>query len=94
MIYILEFNQPLGTARHQARFYIGYCEENRLSERLAEHQTGKGAAITRAANKRGISYQVICTLPGERNLERQLKRRKNTRLIIDRLKRGTLQLKG
>jgi len=92
MVYILEFNTPLGTLRHQARYYIGYCDEGRLEDRLAEHRAGCGAAITRAANQRGIAYQVIHTLPGGRDLERRLKRHKKTREVVDRIERGTLRL--
>lgn len=92
MIYILEFSEPLGNMRHQARYYLGYCEPGRLSDRLAEHRAGAGAAITRAAVKRGIAFDVVATLPGNRTTERQLKRRKNHRVIVDRIRRGTLRI--
>lgn len=92
MIYILEFDQPLGTARHCARFYLGYCDDDRLPDRLAEHHAGRGAAMTRFAVLNGIGFKVVATLPGDRRVERLLKRRKNTPRIVDRLKRGTLTL--
>lgn len=92
MVYILQFDAPLGTARHYANYYIGYCEDDRLLDRLAEHRAGRAAAITRAAIQRGIDFQVVATLPGDRSVERALKRRKNARLVVDRLQRGTLRL--
>lgn len=88
MIYILQFSEPLGSARHQASFYVGYCEDNRLEQRFREHLKGEGAAITRAALKRGISFRVLATLPGTREDERKLKRQKNTPRIVRRLQRN------
>ncbi len=90
MIYILEFSAPLGDVnnpRGQARYYIGFCSDDRdLADRLAEHRAGWGAAMCRAANQRGITYQVVATLPGDRAEERRLKRQKNTPRIVRRLK--------
>jgi predicted GIY-YIG superfamily endonuclease len=90
MIYILEFEQPLGNARHAASYYIGYCEEGRLEDRLQQHRSGGGAAITRACVERGIGFEVIITLPGDRSKERQLKRRKNTPRLVRQIKRGII----
>lgn len=92
MIYILEFSAPLGNERHRARFYLGYCEADRLAERLAEHRAGVGAAITRAAVARGFSLDLVATLPGDRAVERRLKRRKSHRRIVERYRRGTLNI--
>ena len=85
MVYILKFQQPLGNARHQAKYYMGYCEEGRLDERLKEHRSGKGAAITRAAHERGIAFEVVLRLEGfTRQDERRLKNWKNYRRVIKR----------
>lgn len=81
MIYILQFDPPL----HHARFYVGYCDDTRLDQRLIEHQTGNGAAITRAAVERGISLRLVATLPGQRDTERQIKRQKNTPRLVRQL---------
>lgn len=90
MIYILEFNEPLGdrsNPRGQARYYIGFCHDDRdLADRLAEHRAGRGAAMCRAANQRGIAYALVATLPGGRDAERRLKRQKNTPRIVRQLK--------
>jgi predicted GIY-YIG superfamily endonuclease len=91
-VYILQFEKPLGNLKHQAQFYIGWCIDGQLSSRLEEHRAGRGAAITRACNERGIAFDVVATMPGGRDRERQLKRRKNTRQIVERYTRGTLRL--
>jgi putative endonuclease len=84
MVYLIELARPLGTDRHQARFYVGFCGENRLLQRLAEHKAGRGAAMLRAANERGIHYDVIMTWPGgTRKLERTFKRRKCHRRLLE-----------
>lgn len=79
MIYLIHFEQPLGTPRHQARNYLGYVkgDEQTVHFRLQEHRAGWGAKITLAANQRGIRYEVVRTLPGDRNEERRLKNQKN-----------------
>ncbi len=88
MIYILEFSQPLGNDRHSAQYYLGYCEDDRFQMRLKEHHMGAGAAITRAAVQRGLGLRVVATFPGDRELERKLKRQKNTPRLVKRLKKA------
>lgn len=90
MVYFLEFSQPLGTAKHQARYYIGYCADDKLDQRLNDHKTGQGAAITRALLTKGLTFECVATLPGDRTFERKLKNRKNTRRILDQIKRGNI----
>ena len=91
MIYILQFEQPLGNpakSRGQARYYIGYCDDGKLEQRISEHRSGTGAKITRAAVRNGIGFRVVITLPGDRAEERRLKKRKNTpKLVAQLLKR-------
>lgn len=90
MIYIIQFSGKLGSVKHQAQYYIGSCADDRLDERLQEHRTGQGAAITRAAVERGFTLSLACTLPGSWKEERQLKARKNTRKIVKQIQRGVL----
>ncbi|GAB4463390.1 MAG: hypothetical protein Kow00120_29890 [Anaerolineae bacterium] len=89
-VYVLEFERALGdpeNPRGQARYYTGYCTGD-VAARLAEHRRGGGAAITRAANARGIGYRVVAVLPrGSREAERRLKRRKDMPRLIARLRR-------
>ena len=90
MLYFIQFDQPLGnpSKRHgTAQYYLGYCEDGRLDDRLAEHRAGRGAAITAAAVRNGIKFRVVLTLPGDRNEERRLKNQKNHRRIIERERR-------
>lgn len=92
MIYILKFDRPLGSQnpRGQARYYIGYCDDGNLDSRLEDHRTGAGAAITRACVRRGIGFELVLTLPGDRTEERKLKNRKSTPKLVQQLlkKRG------
>jgi len=94
MIYILEFERPLGNPdnpRGQARYYLGYCGDSQrsLEKRLREHRAGEGSALTRAAVQRGIAFTVALTLPGDRTVERQLKNRKNTPRLVRQLRRSS-----
>jgi putative endonuclease len=79
MIYLLRFTEPLGTPRHTARFYLGYTSR-KLDNRLAEHRSGEGAAITRAAIERVPvhvePFTVVWAVRGDRWAERILKNRK------------------
>lgn len=85
MVYIIQFDRPLGNERHQARYYVGWCRENTLEARLNHHRRGTGAAITRAAAERGIGFEVVLTIPGaDRTFERKIKNQKNTARFIER----------
>jgi hypothetical protein len=48
--------------------------------------------MLRAAVDRGIGFEVVATMPGDRTTERRLKKQKNTRRIVERMQRGTLRL--
>jgi predicted GIY-YIG superfamily endonuclease len=90
VIYILKFDKPIGTERHSAQYYIGYCRDEYFSARLKHHKKGTGAAITRAAVQRGIGWQVVVTFDGDRTLERRLKNCKNTPRILRNLEKNPL----
>lgn len=81
MIYILQFDPQM----HHARYYVGWCEDGRLDERLTEHKKGRGAKITRAAVEKGIQLALVATLPGDRTRERAIKRQKNTPRLVKQL---------
>jgi predicted GIY-YIG superfamily endonuclease len=90
MVYIIEFERPLGTSKQKAFFYVGYCEDGREEARLKEHRAGKGARITAAAIEQGIKFRILTTCPGDRTRERQIKKQKNTPKLVDRLRRQGL----
>lgn len=77
MIYLLHSSVPVGTSgRNSAQHYLGWTPDGQLHQRLADHRTGRGAAITRAyVRSGGTLYLVLTVAPGTRTLERQLKRR-------------------
>jgi len=83
MIYILEFQPPF----HHAKFYVGYCETNRLEARLEQHKKGSGAKICRAAVLAGVHLHLVTTFPGNRQTERMIKRMKCTPRIVARIRR-------
>ena len=87
-VYILQLKEPLGSERHQATYYIGYCKGADADARLADHRVNKGSAFTRAANARNIRYDIVAILEGDRATERQLKNQKNTPRILRQIQRG------
>lgn len=88
MVYILEFDRSLS----HAKFYVGYCVDCRLFDRLREHRSGRGAAILRACNEQGITYRLFATLPdASRDDERRIKRHKCTPRLVDRIRLGRVE---
>lgn len=78
MVYLIHFDRPLGNLdnpRGQARHYLGYTED--LETRIEAHRRGNGSAIMRAVSDAGISWQLVRTWPGGRDVERRLKRQHN-----------------
>lgn len=71
-IYLLHFKQKF----HHAGHYLG--STNNLEARLKEHQSGFGAKITGAAAQAGIDWKLARVWEGDRSLEQQLKRQKNS----------------
>ncbi len=77
-VYLLHFYDPetLRSARlHRAGHYCGMSED--VSKRVAEHGTSKGAKLTLAARKAGLSWVVVKVWHGGRRLERQIKSQKH-----------------
>jgi predicted GIY-YIG superfamily endonuclease len=82
-VYMLGFvGGALGSERHSACTYLGYCDDGRLDERIAEHRAGRGAAITRAAVQKGFTLELVASMSGDRKLERWLKNKKNSRAAL------------
>lgn len=59
VVYILHADKPLGRARH----YIGITRTNRLRQRMREHASGRGSAITRAMLMQGSTLYVARVIP-------------------------------
>jgi predicted GIY-YIG superfamily endonuclease len=74
-IYLLCFDRPLS---NHARHYLGWTRN--LDSRLAEHESGNGARLLRAASQAGITWRLVRTWNGDRHLERRLKRIHGARL--------------
>jgi predicted GIY-YIG superfamily endonuclease len=78
MVYLLRFHQPVGSGKKFVSYYLGFCADRRLEQRLAEHRSGNGAKLVAAAIARGIDFDVVRTWPkATRADERRLKRQHN-----------------
>jgi hypothetical protein len=78
-VYLIHFARPIGdlsNPRGQARHCLGWAFD--LERRLEAHRAGNGARLMEVVTERGIPWQVARTWPGDRELEKQLKRQKNS----------------
>jgi predicted GIY-YIG superfamily endonuclease len=75
--YLIHLDQRLGSSHPNgsAGHYVGTTVDR--DRRLATHREGKGARILAAANERGITYSVVRTWPGGRDVERRIKAQRN-----------------
>lgn len=70
MIYLLHFDRAWKGVRH----YIGYCSDDRLEARMAEHAAGRGASLTAEMMRQGIGFTVARIYPQlDRTAERRMK---------------------
>ena len=74
-VYLLHFERAYRHASH----YMGYSADP--SARLLEHKAGKGARFLEVINEAGIDYCIVRTWPGNRRIERRLKRQHNGRRL-------------
>jgi predicted GIY-YIG superfamily endonuclease len=70
-VYLIHFNRAYKHARH----YLGYSEH--LDKRITDHLCRMGARLMEVVTNARIEWKVCRTWPGDRALERQLKRRKD-----------------
>jgi predicted GIY-YIG superfamily endonuclease len=77
VVYLVHLDQKLGSSHPLggARHYLGQTQD--LEQRLETHRAGLGARILAAAVERGISFDVVRTWDGGREVERRLKRQHN-----------------
>lgn len=75
MVYLIHFDDPYYHAQH----YLGSTKN--LEDRLAAHRAGRGARLMEVITDAGISWRLVRTWKGGRQLERQLKRRCNGRRL-------------
>lgn len=73
-VYLLHIEPSI----HHARHYAGYCADNRLAQRIAEHESGRGSRLCEVAHERGRELVLVRVWWGAgRDFERQLKDRHN-----------------
>lgn len=70
-VYLLHLSEPYKHAKH----YVGSADD--LDARLAQHAAGQGARLLEVVASAGITWQLARTWPGDRQFERQIKRRKD-----------------
>lgn len=73
-IYLLHFDIPI-SPNHTTQHYLGYTSKG-IKKRIERHRAGTGARLTEVAKERGIDFVVARKWTGTRQLERQLKNRK------------------
>ena len=73
VIYLLHFDRPYRHAKH----YMGWTID--LDARLALHAAGRGARLLEVVRAAGISWQLARTWTGDRNFERRMKQRGQSR---------------
>ena len=67
-VYLLHFDRPYRHASH----YTDWTTH--LTERLTEHENGRGARLLAVAHAAGIGWTLARTWTGNRTIERALKR--------------------
>jgi hypothetical protein len=77
-VYLVHLAERMGSThpRGGCQHYIGWTGVG-VDRRLAVHREGRGSRMLAAAVERGISFNVVKTWDGGRDLERQLKNRRN-----------------
>lgn len=96
MVYLLKFDQPIGTGKKYVQYYLGWCEDANFEKRIERHRKGLpgekgGARLTQVAKQRGIGFTVLHTWPGLTHAdERRMKNWKNHKKVLEyALKRNT-----
>ncbi len=69
-VYLLHFLKPYRHAKH----YLGYSTN--LDKRITDHLAGMGARLLEVVTDARIEWKLARTWPGDRELERKLKNRK------------------
>ncbi len=70
--YLLHFDRRYKQAGH----YLGSTTD--LQARLKQHAAGNGARLLQVVAQVGIKWRLVQTWPGGRDVERRLKRQKNS----------------
>jgi len=70
-VYLLHFLKPYKHARHCLGF------SSNLDKRITDHLAGMEARLMEVVTASGIQWKIARTWPGDRELERKLKNRKD-----------------
>lgn len=75
-VYLLHFQRPI-SENHTTQHYLGSTVAG-LAARMQQHRNGNGVRLLEVARERGISFTVARVWIGGRELEKRLKRRKES----------------
>lgn len=70
-IYVLKFDRPIGSDRHNVSFYGGWTRD--FDARMECHKKGRGSRLTRWAVRNGIGWTVVYKAPGTTADEKRMK---------------------
>lgn len=77
MVYLIHFSEKFKHARH----YIGFTD-GKLDQRMEHHRKGTGSSLMKAVTNAGIEWSVARIWEsGNRNFERKLKNRKESKCL-------------
>lgn len=85
LLHVVDADGKTARLKH-AGHYIGSCPPGRLDKRMKEHSSGRGAKITSAFIKAGLTWVVARTWDSVRGFELELKRRGGAARICPRCK--------
>lgn len=103
-VYVLHFDRPICSTKyyvdadgighgHTTQHYCGSAAN--VAARIERHREGRGARLTEVARERGIGFSVVrvfvtATADDARELERAMKRQKNTPRLCPECRPGAV----
>ena len=75
-VYILHFDKPISPA-HTTQHYVGFTHD--IDKRIRQHRKGQGSRLCAVAKERAIKFILAELLIGGKDLEKAIKRQKNTK---------------
>lgn len=78
-VYLIHFERPIAPGKHTTQHYVGW--EGVKGSRIQQHKKGIGSRLCQVAMERGIAFDVVLTVQGDRGDERRLKNSHNLRMV-------------
>ncbi len=77
-VYILHFDKPI-SPDHTTQHYVGFTHD--IDKRIRQHRKGQGSRLCAVAKERAIKFILAELLIGGKDLEKAIKRQKNTKFF-------------